>query len=333
MSNPVKRQHFVPRTYLKHFSEPRKNEYFVCAKKCDDIKNSFMVNIKNVCLRKHLYTLDFPNVNEEDMMLLENFYCEHLESDYNKVFELLTNDNVRIVSPEQKTKIIETIISMYYRVAKWLGKSKEHQRDLIRELISTSRSLQRPEITLPTGKTFNLKESSEVEILAELEPGRRLNFILNQLEAVNVAASQFSNYNISVHKTFGDHEYLTSDVPIVLNNGKPELAEYLDESCHIMLSLSPKYCLILMPDIGNNELTINRVDMSETASLMNCIIINDHQFRNSENFVLGSKSGIAFFEKCQEISESKEKFTELQNKAEAELVTMREEIAKFEDNK
>lgn len=56
----VKRQHYVPRTYLKNFASKQKgDEFFVKALPIDNPQSDkiFEINIKNVCLERNLYTL------------------------------------------------------------------------------------------------------------------------------------------------------------------------------------------------------------------------------------------------------------------------------------
>jgi hypothetical protein len=62
----VKRQHYVPRTYLKHFSNQKGDEFYIKALPIDNPQPTkiFEINTQNVCLQRGLYTLTGKTVEE-----------------------------------------------------------------------------------------------------------------------------------------------------------------------------------------------------------------------------------------------------------------------------
>ena len=87
--NIVKRQHFVPRTYLKHFSKQVGEDYLinVLPRLETNEDKIFESNIQNICLQRHIYTL--PGNTVEEKMLLEKFYSANYESQYDSIYSLL----------------------------------------------------------------------------------------------------------------------------------------------------------------------------------------------------------------------------------------------------
>jgi len=329
MSYLVKRQHFVPRTFLDKFSEQRGNEYFIEAKNTKAQSPNFNTNIKNVCVKRHLYTINFANATKDEQMLLENFYNTQFEAGYNEIYQLLIDPDVVQITQEQKEKIISTVISMYSRVAKWLNESKEQQRQILNNLLSIAKKFDYPTIELPNGEVMEIGDKSIADILDELEPGRKLNYIQTQIEQLNYLFSIRKNDNLSINVTHNHHEFLTSDVPIVLNNGEQVLIDRITNDCHIMLNISPSHCLTIMPPYDGSSLQIVRNQMPDASSFLYTAINNDHQFRNSENFVLGSKSGIKFFEDNEEIVKTREAVDTIIQMAEGELKGIVEMYDKF----
>ncbi|MGX1025285.1 DUF4238 domain-containing protein [Psychroflexus sp. MBR-150] len=61
--NLVKRQHYVPRTYLKRFARQNGQEYFISAipNSSTDKNDIFEVNIKKHCVRKRLLYIAWRN--------------------------------------------------------------------------------------------------------------------------------------------------------------------------------------------------------------------------------------------------------------------------------
>ena len=121
MAELVKRQHFVPRTYLKHFGFEKGGEVFInvlprLEKTSDKI---FESNIKNVALKKHLYTL--PGETVEQKMAVEKFYSEEFEQHYDDIYSILTDPNKTEISDEERELIISTVITMFYRTSRWIS--------------------------------------------------------------------------------------------------------------------------------------------------------------------------------------------------------------------
>src|SRR5690554_4832104 len=124
MADLVKRQHFVPRTYLKHFAEQSGDEYsiHVLPTEATEIEKIFNTNIKNVALERHLYTL--PGETVEQQMAVEKLYSENFETHYDSIYEILTNANKTEITPEERKLIISTVVTMYYRTTKWVNASR-----------------------------------------------------------------------------------------------------------------------------------------------------------------------------------------------------------------
>ena len=315
MKKETKRQHFVPRTFLKHFTNG--NGKLTGLKKNDF--NPIPIGLKQVCLQNHLYTIDFANAKDEDRQMLEDFYCDYFEANYNEIHEILTTDSQLKISKALKEKIIETVISMYYRVAKWLNESKANQKIALERLIEVSKKLNDPIVQLGNGQTLDISGKTVDDLLKEFEPDRKFGFIMNQLKGITEFSKTRLNNNISINKTYGDHEFLTSDNPIVLNTGEQALIDRIDPSCHIMLNISPKYCLTIIPPTNKENLFINRINMKENSSFMYTAINNDHQARNCERFMLGTESGIKFHIDNQPTYNSKEAIDEVLRKADIEM--------------
>ena len=121
MAKEVKRQHYVPRTYLKNFSLERKDNFYIKALPIDNCKESaiYETSTANICLEKDLYTL--PGETEEQKMLIEKFYSENYETYYNEVYSILTDTNKKKLTEKERELIISTVVTMFYRTTKWIN--------------------------------------------------------------------------------------------------------------------------------------------------------------------------------------------------------------------
>jgi hypothetical protein len=114
MSELVKRQHFVPRTYLKHFGfEKNKANYiWVLPKASTTEQDIFDSNVQNVALKKHLYTL--PGKTVAQKMMIEKFYSKQLEDKYDQIHSLLVDPGKTAISATERELIIMTVVTMFY---------------------------------------------------------------------------------------------------------------------------------------------------------------------------------------------------------------------------
>lgn len=304
MAKETKRQHFVPRTYLKHFAETNKQGTSqICVQHSKEERPSYKTNIENVCHQNSLYTIDFPNATQEQRHSLDIFYERTFESDYDSILELLLDDEITQISQNQKELIIGTIISMHLRVAKWLNTSKENQKLSLEQLLQISKDLDYYDVDLGNGTIWDISDKTVDDLMKELEAKRKLGFYYFQIRYFNklIQARRFNAIN--VYKNSDVDEYITSDVPIVLNNGQQELTTDIDKNCHLSLHLTPEYCITIMP-IEERKPVIARFNMEPASSKLYTAINNDHQFRNSERYILGAESGI------QNYNANKEKYND-----------------------
>jgi hypothetical protein len=120
-----RRQHYVPRTYLKHFASERDGKYFIKVLpianfQVDKIQE---ISITDACLQKDVYTL--PGETLEERMLLEKFYADNYESQYDKIYQLLINSEKVRITDEERELIISTVVTMFYRTTKWINQHNE----------------------------------------------------------------------------------------------------------------------------------------------------------------------------------------------------------------
>ena len=101
-NNLVIRQHFVPRTYLKHFGTKVKKAYMINALPADAVLESsiFEASTKSVAFEKHLYTL--PGETIAQKMAVEKFYSDNLERHYNDIYNILVDPRKTDITKEER---------------------------------------------------------------------------------------------------------------------------------------------------------------------------------------------------------------------------------------
>jgi len=290
----VKRQHYVPRTYLKNFAEPNGKEYIISALPKSDLKSDkiFKASIKNIALENDLYTM--PGETEEQKMIIEKFYANEFEKYYEEIYKLLTDEKTTTITTEQRELIISTVITMYYRTTHWINKSKALMSRVFHRLFILCEQ---------TGKDYFMFEDEKISIAGktaeqftkEYNTDRQPLMILTQLEtAMKLIKLKVENSSIMVSKLVDENfEFITSDNPVIARN--PYEKEFIpfDSNNIFYLPLDSNHMLKLIPEMKQGmENRIFRRQSDHILSKFDTLVNNQSQFESSENFLFGSDAGL-----------------------------------------
>lgn len=303
----TKRQHYVPRTYLKHFAQERGGNYFIKALPTNDfrVEKIFEISTANICLENDLYTL--PGETAEQRMLLETFYNENYESEYDKIYQLLIDPNKKELKDAERRQIISTVVTMFYRTTKWLNAHNVFFNSVLEQTFNLSKQL---------GKDYFMMENEKVsiagktldqlqrEFISESRPDQVIIQLQVALRLINIRSV---NDGIFVIK-LGEHssEFVTSDNPVTYSNIKENrfIAPF-DPTNMLTLPLDPKHRLLLMPYAEkDSKKLIIRQEYKDGMCFGERLTANYVQSENAERFMLGTDSGLKSYLKTKEFSEA-----------------------------
>lgn len=302
----VKRQHYVPRTYLKNFaSKQTGDEFFAKALPIDSPQSDkiFEINIKNVCLERNLYTL--PGETAEQKMLLEKFYSDEIEQHYNKIYSLLTDPAKTNVTPEERELIISTVVTTFYRTTKWINQHNDLMKRVYTQMFALCQQAGK-DYFLFEGTKISIKDKSLEDLLKEHKVENRPGQVITQLEvALKLIKIRVMSDNIFVSKlSDGDSEFITSDNPVVLQNLKGGHIAPFDPSNIMKLPLDKKHMLFLMPDADEEaKKLIVRHNVSGLFCKTEKLISNAEQFQKADRFILGDDSSLNSYLQTKDLAE------------------------------
>ncbi|MBS7253319.1 DUF4238 domain-containing protein [Flavobacterium branchiicola] len=305
MADLVKRQHFVPRTYLKHFSEHSGDKYFIHAlpSQATEADKIFYSNITNVAFERHLYTL--PGETIEQQMAVEKLYSEELEVHYDSIYEILTDPNKTEISSEERELIISTVVTMYYRTTKWVNASRNLMARAFESAYQLCEQTGVDYINFE-GEKISIAGKTLQEFTREFNKERQPGMILIQLEtAFKLIALRILNDSICVNKIDGENlEFVTSDNPVVASNNTPERFAPFDPTNILELPIDSKHKLMLIPECPK-ELRNRIFRRTSTApfSEIEKLTTNYSQMLNSEQFIFGSKKALESYLATKQESE------------------------------
>ncbi len=280
-----KHQHFIPKTYLKHFAHTAKNGTYLIAgynKIKNEIKWDYSIN--DICVETDLYTLKH---SPEMKYALEDFFSEKIENNIPLLYKILIDDKKETITQEEKDIILGTTLSMYFRTPKVLNQFSHFVSILINSI-----DIKGPATINFMGHNINIEGKTFKEIQKEIKESNRIDYIRMQLEIFSQFLEFKKNDGIAIIELIGDNEYITSDNPVEIGQEFKDKVNLFDASNSIYVPLDKKHALFIAPKIDGS--LQNRV-FYRRDDFMQHVILNHLVFENAERWVMGTKLGITRF--------------------------------------
>ena len=157
-------QHFIPRGYLRKFAHTQNDNTFLV-----DAFNKLNgqlrpdISVADICVETDLYTL--THLEGDQKYGIENFFSDNIESKYSAIYRLLVEEKKGIITPEEKTYILYTTLSMYFRTPKVLNQFVAFSANLINQVKNGSET----DTINFFGYEISIKEKSFTEIKNEIK--------------------------------------------------------------------------------------------------------------------------------------------------------------------
>ncbi|MBP0612203.1 DUF4238 domain-containing protein [Chryseobacterium sp. cx-311] len=297
MKELTRRQHFVPRTYLKNFGYSKKKDIYsnVLPKDSDDENSIFESNIINICLEKDLYTL--PGKTADEKMLLETFYNENYETHYQRIYEILTDPEKEILTEKEHKLVISTVVTMLYRTKKWITDFNHFFDRVLEAAYIKCEQSQKDYFTFEETK-ISVKGKSLEELQNGFRNDNKQLQILTMLEtALKLIDLRLVNDGIMVSKLEDNSAgFISSDNPVsISNNYSVHLAPFNPTNV-LKIPLDSNHLLHLMPYANeSNKKIIIRNNMTDVLSYTQNLTSNYEQFQNAERFLVGNENSLKSF--------------------------------------
>lgn len=294
----TERQHFVPRTYLKHFAEKKgSGHYNIKALPINDLTTGAIIdrNTKSICYEKNLYTQEGSTAEEK--MLLESFYSEALEDKYEAVYSMLIDPKKTELTDEERELVISTVATMYYRVPKWIRKHTGVMERVFNMCIQATEQTGQ-EATTIEGDRYIIKGKTVDQLIKEYVANNKSHQVITQLKvAFGLIRIRLKSDNVYIFKLEdGALEFITSDNPVVLQNPNGDDIWPFDPTNIMKLPLDSKHYLMLMPNKNKDRLNrISRNNAMGAFSRREELISNTEQLRGADEYILGSDTSLPRF--------------------------------------
>jgi|GEM_PF-3939217 hypothetical protein len=282
----TKHQHTVPRTYLEKFSHRAdRDTYFVDCLDKEKLEIKEDLSCSNICVSKDYYTL--KDVPEEEKLKIENFLSEYLEKEYNTVYNLLIDESVEFIDAQQRTSIIKTLLSLFFRTPKALNGFVEFASRLLENIKDSE--IKKIDFL---GQQIDLEHDDFREIKNQIREYHRIDFVKTQLQLFAHFCFLRGFDGIVVIKLAGEQEYLTSDNPVLIGDVNLQLHNLFSGANSIYVPIDPKHCVFIAPSFAGS--IVNRIFRNEDNFMMHAII-NHELLVKAEKWLIGTKFGIKKF--------------------------------------
>ena len=268
-----KRQHYVPKTYLRPFSNIGKSNDMIWAYFLEQ-KKSRIVALDDVCIEKCLYEHYICYDDGETEFIspnsIENGYMQY-ENKYRAIIEKIISFSNDVISLTEDDRSILTgfMVSMLFRHPTYINMANTLHEKIYHEHPEWRDELANkfPEIDDIYFKMSYLHRMLEMQ----QDPNRNLS-----LQAMK---STFDEDQLCVFKS-NSSEFITSDAPVVNIYGDINGVEY----DLVGMPISPQYFVAFI-DIDKN--VSNKVFVIDNDQIMS---LNKHQYGHSATGIIMSKS-------------------------------------------
>jgi len=249
MARRTKRQHFLPQSYLKRFSN--KEQVYVHN---FQLGKSYVNNIKDAACIDDFYTVQTIDKKLDDS--IEHELLSRFEGKANPIIEKIVNK--KCIPENEEKRILCSYLALMYTRGLWFRQiSLEICEHLFIELfdkLMTDEKLYN-EAMEKVEKEYGVKNDMPFEKAKEMRHKFEVNANINRTYYVkemmlNAAVLEdifFElNFNLLYIPVYSSSKYITSDRPFVVMTGSKEGKKWIEDSeAEIYFPLSSSKCLML----------------------------------------------------------------------------------------
>jgi len=282
----AKNQHYIPQSYLRNFTIRKKGKNFYVFVRFKG-ERFYETNVRNICSENYFYSI--PGVENIDKNSVEKYYADKIDSLYPEILKIVCDDNLTIISQDQREKIIRAVLNLYFRTPKFLKYYQNHIYKL--EEIIDAYHLGKSENYIIDffGYSIDLRTVNYSEFKLQIKDKGKQLFLSQHLKFFEEFVSYKKNDGIGISKIEDDSEYITSDNPVIIRNSRGKMRNIFSKGNVIYLPINNKYLITITPK-SEDELkgTFSRI----SASFDDVVGINHDIEKNSEKWIIGSKDGM-----------------------------------------
>jgi len=244
-----KHQHFIPKSYLKYFGQKKENNYVVDTIMRGGGNKIIQLTTTSICVQKNLYT--FPLNTPGDRFAMEKFYAVEVDSEYPNVYDMLTNPNITNIGNDDKRKILNTILSLFFRTPHFLNDRNDGLDEMLDSLVKHDSD---PEAEVTVGlkggeqKKFKLKDIEDAR--ADIKAKYKEEFLISHFADWQDFVNYKMTCGIEVMTVTDEVPLITSDNPVLIMgmNGRLNLKNIFHRDNIIEVPINRNQYVVIYPN-------------------------------------------------------------------------------------
>lgn len=269
--NRPEHQHYIPRSYLKHFAfhqwgkkKGKKPKRFVDVVDVRTRDKKYL-SVGDVCVKSGLYTL---SIKDGDPYKLEKYYAEHVDALFPEVYDMLVDKKVNHLSKRDKAKVLNIFLSLYFRTPKFLNAQNQITDTLIdRALELTDPGEEQVRIAFE-GRDITFDRAESDTIKRKLREEGRIAFLATQFQKWHEFVLFKDKCPISVFEIEGEIDLITCDNPVFIHSSQQNRFHLFDPTNVIQVPLDRRHFLFIYPNFQESDSrTITRAKRNKFFAL------------------------------------------------------------------
>lgn len=290
MSKP-RRQHFHPKSFLKPFADQQDDKYFVEVGNVNTGEIKYPISIADICISKNLYTI--PNVDENKKYDVEKFYATHVDSIYPEVYQLLIDPKAEKITEEQRLKILNTTLSLYFRNARFLDAKNQEIDEMIERMTNEKFGSDDAKMFLHYGgRDYRFTRKELLNLKEKIKLNNRLDFIAVHLQHWQDFVRMKTHSQIAISKIVGEVKLITSDNPVRVYNDDGDTDDIFNPANAIQLPIDQEHLLWISP---NGEEWNRDMIYRQVRDKWFAIASNHCVAKYASDWMISCKNGISNF--------------------------------------
>jgi hypothetical protein len=222
MMQKTKRQHYVPQSYLRRFSEDD-NSVFVFDKANNSV---FESSTRNIAQERFFFELPKETIGNEDPQVLEHIFSE-MEAEYASLLDVILSSlaRKRRFNPKRKTMMALFVAIQFLRTKEY---RQDHAQQREAGLKVINQELAKEGLRLKYG----YKDEAANHFIQVFDP-----------ELLNVITRALLSHIWIVWNNKTKHPFYTSDNPVVVASAIQEPAGFASPGVEVVLPITSKLLL------------------------------------------------------------------------------------------
>ena len=304
-------QHFIPKSYLRYFAHSVKKKKrlkrFVDIYSLSKDELVPMTSITDVCVNKNFYTINNHKATEDQKFHLEKFYAKYVDGHFPSAYEILMDTEKKVVSKDEKYKILKCYLSLKFRTPKTFREFTEFN---LTDFQNSPKHIDKDTgvVTVElSGRKFEYHKDHWADFEHKFKAESRDGFLaVHTIGWLTFIDHHMNNSLLRVNKINSDVELITSDNPVsIIHPAKYDKPDLLNPHNRISIPLDRYHYLQIYSTPNLKERS--QIFREKHSNPHVAHIMNELTAKHSDDWIIGYPGALeSYVKKRKEYADNHE---------------------------